>query len=41
LQIGDPLRLWHKETAIAAAEAKLKGSRWYDSEHSTHARLVR
>jgi hypothetical protein len=31
-----------KKTAIAdAAEAKLKGSRWCDSEHSTNARLVR
>jgi hypothetical protein len=31
-----------KGTAISdAAEAKLNGSRWCDSEHSTDARLVR
>jgi len=31
-----------KKTALAdAAEAKLKGSRWCDSEHSTDTRLVR
>jgi hypothetical protein len=32
LQLGDPLRPWHAQEALAdAAEAKLKGSRWSDS----------